>query len=187
LIEDDYSDPDFVNAPVNDGLEGTNYYGRTGDGTPSGQTWIDMDPTAAYDFSLNSTSPLIDSGVFLTQTSGSGSDSSTNWMTLGNAGYFTDGFDGYADGDEIQIGSQTVTITDIDYVNDRIKTSPGINWSNGQNVSFPYSGSTPDIGANESNYAERRATTIISELINEKIIIVFLFACISFVAIRRFR
>jgi len=96
------------------------------------------------DFTLQSTSPAVDAGTFLTTTVGSGSGTS---LTVADAGYFMDGF-GLVAGDMMQVGSNSpVQITAIDYGTNTITVARSISWSNGQGVSLPYSGTRPDIGA----------------------------------------
>jgi len=100
---------------------------------------------ANKNFNLSSASPYIDKGEFLTKTVGSGNG---NIVTVNDALYFMDGF-GLVEGDTVKIGNDTVKITAIDYNNHQLTINNNITWSSGEGVSFPYSGSAPDIGAYE--------------------------------------
>ncbi|NCQ54684.1 hypothetical protein GW777_06865 [Candidatus Peregrinibacteria bacterium] len=100
---------------------------------------------ANKNFKLTSGSPYIDKGEFLTKTVGSGNG---NIVTVNDAMYFTDGF-GLVEGDTIKIGNDIVKITAINYNNNQLTINNNITWSNSEGVSFPYSGSAPDIGAHE--------------------------------------
>jgi len=97
------------------------------------------------DFTLQNDSPAIDAGTYLTQTVGFGNGTS---VTLADASYFHDGF-GLTDGDGIVVGSNKVTITDVDYRTNIITVDKSISWYDKDVVSLVYSGSAPDIGAYE--------------------------------------
>jgi hypothetical protein len=97
---------------------------------------------------LQSNSPLIDKGGFLTRVA---SPSGTGTLLqVENAQYFSDG-KGLIEGDLIQLegSSQRVRITDIDYVSNTITLNQSLTWTQGQGISFPYAGLRPDIGAYE--------------------------------------
>jgi len=98
-------------------------------------------------FSLTSTSPCIDTGVWLTQTNGAGSGTT---IIVDDASYFTDGY-GLISGDIIFIGNDiNLKITDINYNSNQITVNRSITWTNNEYVSLSsYSGSKPDIGAYE--------------------------------------
>jgi parallel beta-helix repeat protein len=100
-----------------------------------------------FDFHLQSGSPGIDAGAFLTRTITS--DSGTQ-IPVDEAGYFTNGF-GVGGGDLIQLEGQTQTarVTNVDYENNIITVDTPLTWSSGQGVSSPYSGNSPDMGAYE--------------------------------------
>ena len=126
----DLSDPLMVDA--------TDYYTYDGTGNQP-------------DFSLQTSSPCIDAGVFLafvTSVSGSGTS-----VVVDDAGYFCDGFD-MVNGDVIQFegSTDTFTLTDVDYATDTVTLDSSATWTNGQGVSLVYYGSAPDQGAYESNY-----------------------------------
>lgn len=107
---------------------------------------IQVAPLFDANFKQMAGSPTIDAGTFLTTvTSASGSGST---ITLADAGYFSDGY-GLIKGDTIQIGSQITTITKVNYGTNSITVSPAISWTQGANVSLPYTGARPDIGVHE--------------------------------------
>jgi hypothetical protein len=111
---------------------------------------------AIKDFTLQTSSPAINAGSFLTTTVGSGTASTT--VTVADAGFFMDGFN-LIPGDMVQIGGNSpVQITGVNYGANTITVTPSISWSNGQGVSLPYSGSAPDIGASE--YTSASATKV---------------------------
>ena len=100
------------------------------------------------DFTLQSDSPCIDAGSWLTTiTSSTGNGTS---FVVDDAYYFTDGY-GIITGDEIQLEgiSSSVTITNVDYGNNTITVDTSLSWTNGQGVGMAYQGSAPDIGAYE--------------------------------------
>jgi len=101
-----------------------------------------MDPTA-FNFSLHPTSPLIDKGTILAQTTNAGSG---KIVIVTEAGFFSDGF-GIGNGDSIVIGSSRVNIVSIDYINRSISVDRVINWGKNDAVSFPFTGAAPDMGA----------------------------------------
>ena len=102
---------------------------------------------ASADFELQSGSPCIDTGDWLTTTRNAGSG--TN-IPVEDATYFIDGY-GIVEGDLIQLEGETATarITNVNYNTNTLTVDKSLTWSNGQGVSFPYSGSKPDIGAYE--------------------------------------
>ncbi len=107
-------------------------------------------PGAAYpnrNFTLGAGSPAVDAGAVLTTTVGTGTGSTT--ITVADAGFFHDGF-GIGVGDVIRVGSNTVTITSVNYSANVLTVTPAISWTNGQGVSLPYNGTAPDMGAFES-------------------------------------
>lgn len=99
------------------------------------------------DFKLDTGSPAIDAGDFLTQTRNGGSGKS---IPVADPHYFSDGF-GVIAGDTIKVGNaDPVTITSVDYANKVIGVDKSISWAKGDPVSLNYSGSAPDIGAIET-------------------------------------
>ncbi len=100
-----------------------------------------------YDFHLQSDSPCIDQGAFLTHIVSSGSGMKIH---VEEAAYFCDGF-GLVNGDLVQLEGQTQTarITNVDYSNNTLTINQSLNWYSGQGISFAYKGFAPDIGAHE--------------------------------------
>ncbi len=125
-----------------------------------------------YDFTLQSSSPLIDAGSPLTTVSGSGSGIS---MPVSDAIYFSDGFglisgdisgsgsgismpvsdaiyfsDGFGliSGDIIQLSgsSQIARIISVNYNTNTLTLNTSLSWTSGQGVSLAYEGNAPDIG-----------------------------------------
>ena len=92
---------------------------------------------------MNSNSPDIDSGTFLTQTSSAGSGTS---VSVKDARYFTNGM-GMISGDTIMIDANTVMITAVDYTNNILTIDRSINWNSGDEVSYPCNGASPNKGA----------------------------------------
>ena len=102
------------------------------------------------DFTLQSSSPCIDKGEFLTIiTSATGSGES---FTVKDARNFTDGHT-VVSGDEIQLSGsvQRATITKVDYENNTIIVDRNLEWKEGQGVSLAYENAAPDIGSHEYN------------------------------------
>jgi parallel beta-helix repeat protein len=98
------------------------------------------------DFSLRPESPAKDGGSDLTITITTGNGKA---IPVEDARYFFDGF-GLVEGDLIQVGSNNpVRIIEIDYYSNIITVDTSIIWNAGDEVSYPYSGFTPDIGALE--------------------------------------
>jgi parallel beta-helix repeat protein len=101
---------------------------------------------AKHNFHLQPDSPAIDAGDFLTRTVDSGSG---NIIAVLDASYFTNGFI-VAPGDTVKVGGNSlVTVTDVDYRKKTIVIDKNISWKKGDGVSYPYSGSGPDLGAYE--------------------------------------
>jgi hypothetical protein len=101
---------------------------------------------AAHDFSLQTGSPAIDAGGFLTTAVGSGSNSTT--LTVADAKYFSDGKSAVT-GDTIRVGASSATVSSVNYSTNVITLGSPLTWSNGAGVSYPYNGSAPDMGAYE--------------------------------------
>ncbi|WP_179377233.1 T9SS type A sorting domain-containing protein [Winogradskyella wichelsiae] len=103
-----------------------------------------------YDFSLQESSAMIDSGAFLANTTSSASSSTE--MLVDDAKWFMNGFgiEGVS-GDIIQLEGQAVTavITDVDYSSNTLTLSTPLSWVDGQGVSLLYFGNAPDVGAFE--------------------------------------
>jgi len=98
------------------------------------------------DFQLQANSNSIDAGGFLTTTISSGSGQS---VSVVDANYFCDGY-GMINGDLIKIGSNDpVRVISVNYDANIIIVDKSISWNKDDGVSYPYSGSAPDIGAYE--------------------------------------
>ena len=115
------------------------------------------DPTnqTQFNFNLQSDSPAIDGGGFLTTIiSPSGSGTS---FTVEDANYFFDGWGlsviatASVTGDKIQLQGQTTTatITSVNYSTNTITVDTPLSWTQGQGISLAYEGSAPDYGAYE--------------------------------------
>jgi parallel beta-helix repeat protein len=99
------------------------------------------------DLTLQSGSPAIDAGDFLARTTASGSGTV---IPVGDARYFHDGYGiSGVSGDTIRVGSNMVTVIDVNYSTNTITVNRRISWNSGDGVSYSYSGSKPDIGAYE--------------------------------------
>lgn len=102
---------------------------------------------ANRDLNLQSNSPMINAGAFLTTTRSAGIGTS---IPVDDARYFMDGW-GIIEGDMIQLQGQTQTarITNVNYDTNIIAVDTNLTWTMGQGVSLAYEGSAPDIGAYE--------------------------------------
>jgi len=109
---------------------------------------------ACKDLILQASSPMIDGGMWLTTTVGSGTGTS---ISVADARYFIDGW-GIIDGDSIQLEKQTQTarIINVDYESNIITLDTPLWWNSGQGVSLRYSGFAPDIGAYEFVQEKKR-------------------------------
>ncbi len=113
-------------------------------------------PESADDFKLTANnSALIDGGAHLTTTTSASTGTS---LPVADARYFSagihDGTTQIAVGDSIQVGSNApVQITAVNYDTNTITLGASITWGNGNNVSLPYVGTKPDIGAFEGKKA----------------------------------
>jgi hypothetical protein len=98
-----------------------------------------------FDFHLQTGSPAIDQGVFLTTTTSAGTGTV---ISVEDASYFIDGF-GVVEGDPIQLQGQTqvARIVNVDYAANRITVDASLAWTSGLGVGLPYAGAKPDIGA----------------------------------------
>ncbi|KYK26813.1 hypothetical protein AYK26_04470 [Euryarchaeota archaeon SM23-78] len=98
---------------------------------------------------LQSSSPMIDAGAFLTKARSAGSG--TN-IPIEDASYFYDGWGIEGEvGDLIQLEEQSVTayIVNVDYNSNTITVDKSLTWSSGTGVTLAYNGNAPDIGAYE--------------------------------------
>ncbi len=104
----------------------------------------------ANDFRLQSGSPMIDQGVFLTTTVSG--DSGTT-IPVRDAWPFYDGFGiPWETGDLIQLQGQTQTarIVAVSYTANTLTVDRPLTWTAGQGVSLRFAGAAPDIGAFET-------------------------------------
>ena len=97
-------------------------------------------------FTLVLNSQAIDGGGTLTETTMDGKGTT---IPVNDARYFSNGF-GLVDGDFIQVGQNPpIKVIHVDYTQNLITVDTAISWQKGDGVSYPYSGSAPDIGALE--------------------------------------
>ncbi|CAG0927106.1 hypothetical protein TFLX_00354 [Thermoflexales bacterium] len=104
---------------------------------------------AAYDFRLQSSSPLINAGAFLARATTSGSGT---LLPVDDARYFRDNYAiAGVSGDRVQLAgqSETAAIVGIDYTANTLTLDRALSWSANQGVSLAYEGSAPDVGAYE--------------------------------------
>jgi parallel beta-helix repeat protein len=127
-------------------LSWTQYLGRSGQESHSMTEKPLFVGPGVGDFHLERFSPGIDRGDCLTRTSGAGKG---NVLKVENASFFSYGF-GVIAGDYTKVGTnKAVRITNVDYENNTITLEKSIAWSQGDGVSYPYTGSSPDMGAYE--------------------------------------
>jgi hypothetical protein len=100
------------------------------------------------EFKLMADSPMIDAGVFLTNTANVGLNSKV--MKVADSGWFTDGF-GIVAGDVIQLDGQLdrAIILSIDHNTKELILDKALTWHKGQGVGPLYHNKRPDIGAFE--------------------------------------
>ncbi|HIE25274.1 MAG TPA: right-handed parallel beta-helix repeat-containing protein, partial [Anaerolineales bacterium] len=95
------------------------------------------------DFTLQETSPAIDSGRDLTFATAPGTG---NLIPVQDALYFSDG-KGVVNPDIIRVNGQRATIIRVDYENNTLEISETLSWKTGDPVTLDYAGDAPDIGA----------------------------------------
>lgn len=105
-------------------------------------------------FSLANGSPCIDKGVPLTTPTNLGSGTQ---IPVEDAGYFFDGF-GIVSGDMIQVGTEEVLITQVDYTNNILTVNRTISWTGSTPISLPFAGNAPDPGAHENGFVSSLPT-----------------------------
>ena len=98
------------------------------------------------DLTLQSVSPCIDAGAFLTKVT-SASSSGTSF-TVADPWFFQAGLAGIG-GDRVQLRGQSGTARITSISGSTITVDASLTWTNGQGIALPYSGSAPDIGAYE--------------------------------------
>lgn len=106
-----------------------------------------IDP-ANENFNLQTGSNSIDAGTWLTTiTSVTGSGTA---FVVADPKWFHDGV-GLTTGSVIQLegDSSSVTVTDVNYGTSTITVGSSVSWTQGDGVAFAFSGSAPDVGANE--------------------------------------
>ena len=119
-------------------------------------------------YHLQSKSPMIDAGTWLTKiTSKSGTGTT---FTVEDSGYFMDGW-GIINGDIIQLQGtkKTARIKSIDHKTNTITVDTVLSWNMGYGISLPYSGISPDLGAFEFN-DEQQDSNIVEAPVNLRVI-----------------
>jgi chitodextrinase len=112
---------------------------------------------STLDFTLQADSPAIDRGDYLTRATAAGSGTV---IPVGDARYFHDGYGiSGVSGDTIRVGSNMVTVIDVNYSTNTITVNRSISWNSGDGVSYSYSGSKPDIGAYEYGISTTSSTS----------------------------
>jgi len=138
----------------------TSYPAEYHDNTTNDTTDPKMTDPGNADFTLQSDSPCIDAGVWLTTiTSASGSGTT---FIVDNPYFFFDGYDiSGLTGDVIRLEDGDVaTITDVNYGSGAITVDPSVSWDNGDGVALNYNGSGPDIGALEYQGEDTPTVTV---------------------------
>ena len=115
---------------------------------------LGIDPKLKSDYTLSTSSPMIDAGKALTYVTAA---SSNSVIAVADARYFADGYFGLLfAGDTIKIGTgspRSRTIKYADYTNNTLTLDSNVSVTVGDPVNQPYNGAAPDIGAFESNYS----------------------------------
>ena len=105
------------------------------------------------DFHLQSGSPAVGGGTYLTTATNSGSASTS--LVVSDASWFYPGY-GFVSGDWVRVGSSaTAQITSIDYSSNTLTLASSISWSSGAGVylykdsrgNVVLNGTNPDVGA----------------------------------------
>lgn len=120
-----------------------------------------VDP-GIYNHALKQSSDLLDSGQPLTRTVGAGNGRK---IPVEDAAYFYDGFGIEGEvGDLIAIGStdQRARIVNVDYNVHVITVDADVRWEDGAVISFPWSGSGPDIGVYEHGVTGRPTVQVLA-------------------------
>ena len=114
------------------------------DNLDSNPKFVDAD---GKDFHLESDSPAINAGAFLTFALEDGNQ--MNGVKVEDSLFFCDGY-GIIPGDLIQIGSNPpVRVIQVDTETDTLQVSDPVSFSAGDPVSLVYAGTAPDLGAHE--------------------------------------
>ena len=160
LLYDAYTG-DYNIAQVKNNVIVSNWLNANSDPLFTNPDISDPMSTILPDLSLQSTSVAIDSGTYLTQTNGSGSNSTT--LVVDDVLYFQDGTWGSSlsniQADWIAIGtvSNTVQISSINYSTNTITLTSPMTWSDNASIwlykdsagRIVLRGSAPDVGAYE--------------------------------------
>lgn len=119
-----------------------------------------QDPSRAL-YTPAENSPLIDAGRILTHAVGDGSG---NTVSVQDAAFFFDGFgiEGQT-GDTVVIGGTQAVVEAADIETNTLTLDREVDWSDGDAVSLPYSGSAPDIGAYETGETGRPRVCIVRD------------------------
>ena len=98
-------------------------------------------------FYLQSSSPAINQGIYVTKTVNSGTSTT---VQLEDAGFFTNGY-GISEGDIIQFEGQPqqLKIREVDYITNTLTLNKTVLYTNGDGVSLKYIENAPDMGAFE--------------------------------------
>jgi len=125
-----------------------NNWEESGDPRFTDTSGTDPGSVSNPDFTLQSDSPCIDIGGYLTTISSATGNG--NSFVVEDSRYFTDGWD-IIQGDIIQLegSAHAVQIVSIDYQSGSITIDQAISWTQGQGIALAYEGSAPDIGAHE--------------------------------------
>jgi len=109
--------------------------------------FVSSNPQVLQDFDLQSGSPGVDEGMFVTTVVRSGT---SDRVQVGDSKFFIDGF-GLIPGDVIKLQgtSTTARVVAIDHSTNTLQLSQSLTFRAGQGIALDYSGSAPDIGARE--------------------------------------
>lgn len=103
------------------------------------------------DLSLQSGSPLVDAGVFLTKTLAAGEG---RRLSVADVAFFFDGagVPGVS-GDQIRLegGRETARVLAVDFSDGSLRLDRDLQWYEGQGVSLVFEGDAPDMGAYETS------------------------------------
>ncbi|HNT76310.1 MAG TPA: right-handed parallel beta-helix repeat-containing protein, partial [Anaerolineae bacterium] len=105
------------------------------------------DDPSLPDLRLESASPAIDEGIWLTTITSAGGSGAA--FSVADAGYFTDGWD-VVEGDLIQLANgRRARILDVNYETNTLTVDTTLSWTQGMGISLAYRGAAPDLGAYE--------------------------------------
>jgi hypothetical protein len=164
---------------------GTNYYTTNGDPMFTNPSLTNPTSITLPDLTLQSSSPAIDAGTYLTQTSGAGSNS--KMLTVNDALFFQDGSWGselarnvtfFPDWIAVGTVDNVARIAAIDYATNTITLASPLTWSDrasiwlsrdssGRRVLY---GSAPDIGAYEYSGDTSNTSAILGDVNHDGIV-----------------